>query len=455
MTGNAPHRITPHPEKLHQWEHYAEELPIEIRQCVEEGLDVEAVTPLMEAVHRMPESEYRERMADIIAEMVLNLPMRDDYPFHEPNDIESIRVRRDPSLWQECPVDASTLRDRLAGAWYGRICGCLLGKPVEGIRTDELHTLLKKSGNWPLHRYIVSTDVPEEDYNAYRFKLWKHGYADNVPCAPNDDDTNYTVLCQRLIEQYGRNFTPEDVMNLWLRNQPKDAYCTAERVAFCNFVKGFQPPESAVVRNPYREWIGAQIRADYFGYINPGNPEAAADMAWRDACISHVKNGIYGEMWAAAMIACAAVTDDMEAVILGGLSQIPFASRLFRDVMSVVSAHRAGKTAEEVFARIHREWDEFSDHDWCHTNSNAMIVAAALLYGEGDYSRSICMAVETGFDTDCNGATVGSVVGMMKGASAIADHWKEPVRGKLRTEIFGMECVTIDELVDRTMTHLI
>ena len=102
------------------------------------------------------------------------------------------------------------------------------------------------------------------------------------------------MLYQELIRKYGRDFTPYDVSRMWLDSQPKNAYCTAERVAFINFVKGFTPPASAVHKNPYREWIGAQIRADYFGYINPGRPEAAAEMAWRDACVSHVKNGIYG-----------------------------------------------------------------------------------------------------------------------------------------------------------------
>lgn len=451
---DAVRTLKPQPERLADDEHYARRVMVEYRQCMEEGLDVEMYRPLFETVSRMPDGDIRERFADVIGDLVLNLPRREDYPFVEPSDLAGIREQRDLSLWQDAPVDETSLRDRFTGAWLGRICGCLLGKPIEGMRTDELHQLLKGSDNFPMHRYITSRDYTEEQQAGWRFKVRPVALADLIDAAPSDDDTNYMVLYQRLIEKCGRDFTPYDVMKLWLRNQRKDAYFTAERAAFCNFVKGYLPPDSAIHQNPYREWIGAQIRADYFGYINPGKPEAAAEMAWRDASVSHVKNGIYGEMWAAAMIACAAVCDDMEKVILGGLAQIPARSRLFKDVMSVINEWRSGITAADVFARIHTEWNEFEVHDWCHTNSNAMIVTACLLYGGGDYSKSICMAVETGFDTDCNGATVGSVIGMMRGSAAVGEEWTKPLNGKLRTEIFGMTCLEINELIEKTLTHL-
>ena len=87
------------------------------------------------------------------------------------------------------------------------------------------------------------------------------------------------------------------------------------------------------------------------------------------------------------------------------------------------------------------------------TISNAMIVVASLLYGEGDYARSICMAVETGFDTDCNGATVGSVIGMAYGAAAVNEYWTKPLNNRLHTSIFGVGTVNIDECVKATLKH--
>ena len=239
----------------------------------------------------------------------------------------------------------------------------------------------------------------------------------------------------------------------WLDLQPKNMYCTAERVAYCNLVKGYMPPNTARFQNPYREWIGAQIRADYFGYINPGDPEAAADMAWRDAAVSHVKNGVYGEMFVSAMIAAAAVESDIERIIEAGLSQIPATGRLYAAAERVISAYHGGASAEDCMALIRREWDEHDAHAWCHVISNAMIVILALLYSRGDFARAICLAVQAGFDTDCNGATVGSIMGMRGGSGAIGEEWTAPFRGELDTGIIGVGRVSIEALARATLEH--
>jgi ADP-ribosylglycohydrolase len=305
-----------------------------------------------------------------------------------------------------------------------------------------------------MHRYILRSDLEGMDLSRFRFNFAGRIYADEIDGMPVDDDTNYVVLAQKVVEKYGRDFTPYDMSRAWLAYQGKDAYCTAERVAFCNFVKGYEPPASALYKNPYREWIGAQIRGDYFGYINPGNPELAAEMAWRDASISHVKNGIYGEMWAAAMIAVAATTEDREEIILGGLAEIPATSRLYESILSVMQCYREGVSQGECFEMIHQKYDEHTAHGWCHTISNAMIVAASLLYGEGDFARSVCMAVETGFDTDCNGATLGSILGMAKGEAGIPDHWKTPFLDTLHTSIFDVGAVKISDSAKKTLEHI-
>ena len=83
-----------------------------------------------------------------------------------------------------------------------------------------------------------------------------------------------------------------------------------------------------------------------------------------------------------------------------------------------------------------------------------MIVAASLLYGNGDYGKSICMAVETGFDTDCNGATVGSILGMANGIESIPKCWTNPINDTLNTSIFGVGTVKISGRAELTMKHI-
>ncbi|MBR4940774.1 MAG: ADP-ribosylglycohydrolase family protein [Clostridia bacterium] len=446
------HQITPDFCAHDSGEAYYKNTGLEYQQSIEEGLDIEAYKDIFLAVGTMPDSAAKEKMADILFDIVSNAPIKEGYPHNEPSDMEGICALRDGYVLSgRLPEDVT---DKIRGAWYGRICGCLLGKPVEGMRTNALIPLLQMTGNYPMHRYILKSDLTEEVCarfdDGFPYRCW----ADNISCAPVDDDTNYTVMGQMLINRYGRDFTSENVGEMWLSCQPKNAYFTAERVAFINLVNGFRTPNSGRYKNPYREWIGAQIRGDYYGYINPGDPFAAADMAWRDASVSHIKNGIYGEMFASAMIASAALSDDIEAVIRGGLSTVPATSRLYKSVMKIIENKNSGVSAEDCMAEIHRMYDEHSGHGWCHTISNAMIVAAALLYGEGDYGKSVCLAVQTGFDTDCNGATVGSVIGMMKGASAVGPEWTEVLHGVQDTSLFGVGKVAIEDLIKETVRHI-
>ena len=446
--------FSPEYSSMHGWELYSEQLDVEYVQCLEEGLDIREHKALIDAVSKLPRGKYKEKLSNVIFDIVQSLPKTEGYPYDEPSDLEGIRSRRKAYDLSKKELSEKELFDKIHGAWMGRICGCMLGKTVEGIRTDELHPFLKETGNFPMHRYIKSTDVTDEMCDKYTFRFRDRKYADTIEFMPYDDDTNYTVLAQVVIDKYGRDFTPYDMSRAWLDLQPKNAYCSAERVAFRNFVTGFVPPLSAEYKNPYREWIGAQIRGVYFGYINPGNPALAAEMAWRDASISHIKNGIYGEMFIAAMLACAAVSDDMVAIILGGLAEIPCQSRLYKEVMELMENYKNGTPQEACFAIIHEKYNEHFWHDWTHTIPNALIVVASLLYGKEDFGKSICMAVETGFDTDCNGATVGSILGIKNGIATIGEEWTAPIHGKLQTTIFNMGIVDCEELVKNTTKHL-
>ena len=433
---------------------YSSDIMAEYNQSIEEGLDIEKHKALFESVAAMESGEMKERMSDIVFETVIGAKIRDDYKYDEPNNLNDIKKLCKEHNFEIKKPDKGVFRSKILGAWTGRACGCLLGKPVEGIRSNELIPFLKETGNYPMHRYILKTDITDEVESHYKFYLKNKAYADTVDCSPVDDDTNYVALAQYIVERFGRNFKSEDIATAWLQEQSVFSYFTAERIAFINILNCIQPPASAMYKNVCREWIGAQIRGDYFGYINPGAPEKAAEMAYKDGCISHVKNGIYGEMLVAAMIACAAVTDNIDDIIAGGLAQIPATSRLYEAVTKICEDYKKGVSLDDCYDYIHSAYDEYTDHGWCHVISNAMIVTAALLYGKGDFGKSICTAVGMAFDTDCNGATVGSILGMRGGIECIDDYWKKPVNGKIHTSIFDVGTVDIEKAVDKTMEHM-
>lgn len=428
------------------------DLQTERLQCEQEGRDFSDALPEFERLMEADlEDSSQQAAAQVWLDDTLRLPSRPDYPFHEPSDLDGIRATR-PKNSPPLPIWAwsdDALFEKLYGAWVGRCAGCLLGKPVEGWRRDRMWGYLKETGREPLSDYF-SLNVPETIQSKYELPKWA-AFKENVTAMPEDDDLNYTTAGLIILEQHGRDFSPEHVANFWLLNLPILHTYTAERVAYHNLVMGITPPRSALYRNPFREWIGAQIRADFWGYANPGDMERAAEYAWRDAVVSHVKNGIYGEMWVAAMIAAAFVTENIQDILLAGLAQIPEQCRLANRIHAVMEWRQSGMEYMAAIERVHTEWDETRAHDWCHTISNAMLVAIGLLWGESDFESSITKAVYGCFDTDCNGATVGSILGAIYGRSQLPDKWTAILNDTLETGIAGYHRVSLREMAERSL----
>lgn len=448
------------------WLSYADDLHIELMQGRDEGRDgIDAFEEKVKTIQLMDsEDEEREMLAARVFDEMAKLPIRSGFSYFEPSELEEIKKERVEPVNKLLPGNVSRIQedklyDRVYGAWLGRCAGCLLGQPIEGWARERIVGLLKDTGNYPVNRYI-SSDLPEEMRSKYKiadidvnkpygreFTSW----INNVKHAPADDDTNYMTVAMKVVEENGLDFTPYDVAETWLRGLPILHTCTAERVAYKNIVNGIAPPFSASWRNPYREWIGAQIRGDFFGYITPGDPELGAELAWRDASVSHVKNGIYGEMAVAAMLSAAFAEDDIEAVIRAGISQIPARSRLYEAILNVLDWKKENITWEDAIDRIHCRYNQANPHDWCHTVSNAMIVCISLLFGEKDFEKSIGVAVSAGFDTDCNGATVGSILGLMLGARALPPKWINPLNDRLKSTVDGFGLVRISDMAKRTV----
>ncbi|MGH3374220.1 MAG: ADP-ribosylglycohydrolase family protein, partial [Actinoallomurus sp.] len=363
-----------------------------------------------------------------------------------------------PAIIAACPRwpslgSAALSQDRLYGAWLGRAAGCVLGKPVEKIPREGIREIAEATGNWPIHGWFTARGLPEEVAARWPWNRRSavNSLAENLDGTPEDDDLNFPMLVLALLERHGRDFTTADVAQAWLDALPAGRVFTAERVTYRNLLLGLRPPRTATYRNPFREWIGAQIRADVYGWVNPGDPATAAAMAHRDACLSHTANGVYGAMFAAAMCATALVADSVEEVVCAGRSVLPEGSRMARAVDDAVASARTETDFERVVDGLH---ERHAGLHWVHAINNAALVAAALVHGDGDFTRSVAGAVAGGWDTDSDGATVGSVAGALLGASGIPGRWTAPLRDRVASSLPGFDGAAIGDLAARTAALL-
>ncbi|MFB7448733.1 ADP-ribosylglycohydrolase family protein [Streptomyces sp. NPDC056194] len=347
----------------------------------------------------------------------------------------------------------AALRDRLHAAWLGRAVGCLLGKPVEKLPLPALRALARAAGNWPLSTWFTARGVPPELLAAHPWnrRSAATSLAENIDGMPEDDDLNYPLLNLLLLQRYGRDFTTADVARLWLDELPAGRTFTAERVAYRNLLDGVEPPLTAVRRNPFREWIGAQIRADVHGWTHPGDPVAAAAQAHRDAVLTHTANGVYGAMFVAAALATAATGKaDVHRSLAAGLAVVPPRSRLAEAVRRGIAYARTEPDFDTVVDRLHAE---LGGYHWVHAVPNAALLAAALTHADGDFSRSICAAVSGGWDTDSNGATAGSLAGLLAGhPDRLPERWTSPLKNRLATSVPSFDGIGFDTLAE--LTHL-
>ena len=256
------------------------------------------------------------------------------------------------------------------------------------------------------------------------------------------------MLGLHLIETFGPSITPAQIIGEWLVRLPYHLTYTAERAAMRNWICEVPHPRAAVYMNPYREWIGAQIRADGWAWCAAGRPEFAAELCWRDASITHVKNGIYGEMFFGALIAACFGADDLHEALERALAEIPEQCRLAAAVRECIGWCDKDSSWEQTWKRI---MDKYGHYHPVHTINNALLCVMGLLHGGGDLRRSVAIAVMGGLDTDCNAATVGSVMGALLGAGGVPADLAAPLNDTLETALSGMSRMKISDLVERTV----
>jgi ADP-ribosylglycohydrolase len=391
-----------------------------------------------------PVLEQAESSLKSALETLKALPIDQDLAAQEPNELDRIRDLRPEGprrLW--AAYHQAEYRNRLAGALLGRLAGCTLGAPVEFWPIEKMEALAQENGDtFPPTDYW--SYVPEPLALRYQMSPREAYTRNKMDGVPVDDDIAYTLLGLLVVEEFGPNFSIKENGKAWLKYLPYA--CTAEKIALKNLKSGVPAKEAGVTENPYCEWIGADIRADPWGYMAPGWPEWAADMAYRDAYLSHRRQGIYGEMFFAATIAAAFAVDDPVEALRIGLTEIPAQCALAKavqwalDEAPQISNYHQGREAVE---------ERFRGMNPVHTINNACLTIFGLAIGSRDFTKVIGETVAMGLDNDCTAATAGSIVGAVVGKEGIPEHWYTQFNNVVQSYLLGEPHFAITDVIER------
>ena len=311
------------------------------------------------------------------------------------------------------------LMDRIRACWLGKNIGGTIGAPIEGIR-----------------------DVADV-----------HGFnSDSI--LPNDD-LDLQLVWLRAIDEVGiENISAQVLSDYWLSYIAP--YWEEYGVCKRNLKEGLIPPMSGAFENEWRHSNGAWIRTEIWACLSPGMPEHAARLAFEDACVDHgMGEGAFAAIFVAALEAAAFAIDDVEQLIQIGLSKIPEDCRVARSIGIVLDGYHSGADWKETRRRI---VEDSADLGWFQAPANVSYAVLGLLYGEGDFKKSILYAVNCGDDTDCSGATAGAILGIAKGTGIIPEDWRSFIGDEIKTIaiVTGHGCWpgTCSELTEAVMRLL-
>ncbi|HUF39144.1 MAG TPA: ADP-ribosylglycohydrolase family protein [Anaerolineales bacterium] len=327
--------------------------------------------------------------------------------------MEKLEIKR-PALPHDYP-------ERVYAGVLGKMIGVYLGRPVEGWTYDRIMERLGEI------RCYVHEPL-------------------NVPLVVTDDDLAGTFTFIRAMEDYGRSpdLTPAQIGHTWLNYLVENRTVlwwgglgnSTEHTAYLRLKSGIDAPRSgsmAMNGKVVSEQIGAQIFADGWGMISPGEPELAADLARRAASVSHDGEAIYAAQVIAAMEALAFVEPNIDALLDAAVALIPPGSVIAEMIAAIRGWHAAQpdwRAARRRLAAVYG-YDRFGGN--VHVVPNHGLIILALLYGAGDFCESLAIATTSGWDTDCNAGNLGCLLGIRNGLAGFegGPDWRGPVGDRL------------------------
>jgi len=309
-------------------------------------------------------------------------------------------------------IDYNLYRRKLKGCYIGKCVGGTLGMPYEG-NTNALNL-------------TYYDPIPEE------------------MCG--NDDVDLQIIYVETMYRYGFPINRHHLALGWknMRFGP-DEY----GVAKYHLAQGLFPPVSGYFENEFKNCLGATIRSEIWASLAPGNPELAVSLAWEDACIDHTEDGINSAIFLTALESAAYTESDRDKLLEIAFSFIPEDSTLYIALHDVISLWENGKTLGECREIIVEKYGNYAG--WTECAVNISFVLMGWLYGEGDFGKSICAAVNCGFDADCTGATLGALLGIIN-PDSIDEKWTDPIGDDviLSGNIIGVHIADkLDKFCDR------
>jgi ADP-ribosylglycohydrolase len=314
-------------------------------------------------------------------------------------------------------INESEFRDRVYACWLGKNIGGTLGMPFEG-KTD-------------VNNITYYTNIKEGE-----------------PAA--NDDLDLQILWLKAMEENNWRVDAYTLGEYWLKYVPVD--WNEYGAGKANMRLGIMPPLSGEYNNAkWKTSNGAWIRSEIWACLAPGNPMLAAQFAWNDACVDHgCADGTFAEIFTATLESAAFIEKDRDKLIQFALSMIPSDCRVAKAVKSAIEAKKSGKTWQQAREAVIAATEDLG---WFQAPRNVAFTMIGWLYGEGDFGKSISIAVNCGDDTDCTGATLGSIFGIVYGTTIIPERWRAPIGDGIKTvAVSGFEVpATLVILTEKTV----
>jgi hypothetical protein len=321
-------------------------------------------------------------------------------------------------------MDEEMIMDKLRGGWAGQMAGVSWGAPTEFKWLGDI--------------------MPDPVVPTWSPSAINEGF--------DQDDIYVEIPFLEAMKDNGVNCEVE-ILGDYFRDTEFDLW-HANLAARSNLRRGIPAPDSGHYdHNVHCSDIDWQIEADFVGQMCPGQVNTAIEMAWRTGHVMNYGDGVYGGVFVAAMHAKAYTASDISEIIGAGRQAVPWGSEYRQVIEDVIAWKERGSSWEQTWFLLQNKWGE-SDHcpDWPNSpfnidaKLNGAYVLMGLLYGDGDFEKSMRISMRCGQDSDCNPSTVGGILGNYLGFSDIPDKWKSAL--DITGQSFSYTDYSFDDAVD-------